>query len=267
MPPLVSVIMPVYNAEAYLGEAIESILYQTYKNFEFIIIDDLSTDKSWEIIQRYAASDSRIKIFQNPKNLKIVKTRNRGFAKSSHKAEYYAIMDADDISLPSRLADEVKFLEKHPLYAAVGSQIILINEESKRIGGRHYPVTYKKIKSVLGRFNPFSQSSIMIRRSVLDKIGRYNEKYTRCQDYELFSRIASKYHITNLRKPLLLYRISRTQGKNTHLKETIRFTIDIQKKYFFTFFRPWNIFWHVGMYGLLLLPTPIVLWLFKKYFF
>ena len=109
--PFISIIMPVYNNELYLSYAIESILKQTYSNFEFIIIDDCSTDSSWKIISKYAKKDKRIKAHKNKKNLKIVKTRNKGFELMSKKTKYIAIFDSDDISLPKRILHEVEFLE------------------------------------------------------------------------------------------------------------------------------------------------------------
>lgn len=264
---LVSVIMPVYNNESYVGEAIESILKQTHSNFEFIIIDDCSTDNSWKIIQKYSKKDKRIKAFQNEKNLKIVKTRNKGFRECNSKAKYFAIMDSDDISLVNRFEEEIKFLEENKDFALVGSHNIIINEKNKEIGFRKYPVSWNEVKKTMTRFDPIAQPVAMIRAEVLRKeIGFYNEKFTRCQDYELWCRIGSKHKIGNIDKALLRYRVSNTQGKRTHLKDTIRFTLEIQRKWLFhkRYFNCKNVIIHILSYISLILPQRTILWLFEK---
>ena len=134
-PPLVSVIMSVYNGEKYLVQAIDSILNQTYQNFEFIIIDDCSTDNSSHILQEYAQKDSRIKIIKKEKNIGIkgfIKNLNLGI--SIAKGKYIARMDADDISLPERFQKQVDFLENNPEITLVGAQLNLINEQNKITG-------------------------------------------------------------------------------------------------------------------------------------
>lgn len=265
MKPLVSVIMPVHNSERYVGAAIESILAQSYSNFEFIIIDDCSTDTSWDIIQKYAKKDTRIKAVRNEKNLKIVKTRNKGFRLANKDAKYYAIMDSDDISLPKRLEKQVQFLEMHASYGAVGGHNIIINSQGKTIGYRRYTTSWRAIKRSITRVDPLSQPSTMIRAEAIKKVGPYNERYTRCQDYELWLRIATIYKITNLDTYLLQYRISETQGKSTHLKKTLKFTLEIQKKWLFhkKFFRIENALYHIGLRALLVMPKQTILKLFK----
>ncbi|MBA2857947.1 glycosyltransferase involved in cell wall biosynthesis [Methanococcus maripaludis] len=263
--PTVSVIMPNYNNEKYLPEAIESIVKQTYENFEFIIIDDCSTDDSWDIIQNYAKKDNRIKAFKNEHNLKIVKTRNRGFDLMSPDSKYIAIFDSDDISMPERLEKQVAFLEKNPDYGLIGSHTYIINENSKIIGYRKYETNLKKIIKNMVKKNQFAQPSVMIRKSVLDEVGFYDEKYTRCQDYELWFRIAKSFKIGILDEFLIKYRISKTQGKSTHLKETLKFTLDIQKKWLFDkkFFSIFGIIYYGLEHLMYFLPSKFVLKLFK----
>ena len=116
--PLISVLMPVYNSEKYVAEAIESILCQTYKDFEFIIINDASTDSSLKIIAKYAKQDKRIKLINNKKNVKISASLNKGL--SIAKGKYIARMDSDDISLPSRFELQTKFLADNPAVGIVG---------------------------------------------------------------------------------------------------------------------------------------------------
>jgi len=231
--PLVSVLMPAYNSEKFISEAIESICNQTYLNFEFVILDDCSTDNTWNIIQKYADEDNRIKAFRNDENLNIVKTRNRLFNLADSKAEYYAIFDSDDLSMENRLEEEVIFLEENMEYGAIGSHNLIIDENSDVIAKRKYETEYEKIKKNILIRSPFAQPSVMIRKSVIDKVGGYvsEKKYNRARDYDLWIRIFNSYRITNVDKYLIKYRLSSTQGKNTHLKETLKSTIHIQKKW------------------------------------
>jgi len=129
--PYVTIFTPNYNCARFISETIESILNQTYENFEYIIIDDCSTDRSWQIIQNYANKDKRIKIYRNKKNLGIVRNRNKGFKKRSPQSKYFVIIDSDDVSLKNRIELQVRFLEDNPYYGLVGSNVIIIDENSK----------------------------------------------------------------------------------------------------------------------------------------
>ena len=133
--PLISVIMPAYNAEKYIGEAIESILNQTLKDFELIIVNDASTDSTGNIIKSYAEKDSRIVVLVNENNLNIAGSLNRGI--SVAKGTFIARMDADDIALPERLEMQAKVMSENPQVAVVGNDIQLINESGVVIGYRH----------------------------------------------------------------------------------------------------------------------------------
>ena len=228
--PFVTVFTPNYNKSKYLLETIESVLQQTYENFEYIIVDDCSTDDSWDIISDYASKDERIKAYRNDENLKIVKTRNKGFQFSSKEAKYYAILDSDDVSTPERLEKQVNFLEENPRYGLVGSDIIVIDEESKEIGYRKYASSDLDIRKVITRLNPIAQSSVLIRKQAIQEVGFYDEKWKVCQDYDYWLRIGIDWKLKNFDKPLIKYRLSRTQIKITHLKETVQNTYFIQKK-------------------------------------
>jgi len=261
----VSVVMPAYNASDYIKEAIDSVLNQTYSNFELIIIDDASTDNTWEIIKSY--DDKRIRPYKNEENLKIVKTRNKGFDLVSNNSKYIAIMDSDDICMPKRLKKEVNFLEKNKEYGLVGSHLIIINENSKKIGKRKYFTNYEDIKKNILVKNPIAQPSVMIRKKVIDEVSGYtSEGYDRSRDYDLWIRIFDKYKIINIDDYLLKYRVFSEQGKSTHLKETLKSTIQIQKKWlfkkkYFNFKAFLNL---ILEYILLLFPKRLILWLFKK---
>jgi len=228
--PFVTVFTPNYNNSKYISETIESILNQSYRNFEYIIIDDCSTDHSWEVIQEYAKKDYRIKAFRNEANLKIVKTRNKGFNLSSPMSKYFAIIDSDDVALPTRLEMQLNFLERNLEYGLVGSNIIIINEDSKEIGKRSYPLEDEEIRNLIIKYNPFAQSSILLRKTVIEQIGLYDEEWFVCQDYDYWLRVGKIWKLHNLSDPLIKYRFSSSQVKKKFLKETIRNTIKIQKK-------------------------------------
>ncbi len=228
--PFITVFTPNYNKSDFLSETIESILNQTYSNFEYVIVDDCSTDNSWEIIQSYASKDNRIKAYRNELNCAIVETRNRGLNHSSDDAKYFAIIDSDDVATPERLQSQVKFLEENLEYGLVGSDAIIIDEDSQKIGYRTYPHTDAEIREKIVRFNPFTQSSITIRKEAIREIGPYDEQWKVCQDYDYWLRVGKDWKLQNLEEPLIKYRLSRSQVKSTHLKETIQNTYRIQKK-------------------------------------
>lgn len=262
--PLVSVLMPVYNASRFLREAVDSVLAQTYPAFELIAIDDASTDDSYAQLVQYAARDARVRVFRQPRNLGIVAARNRAFAEAHADARYYAILDSDDVALPERLAQQVAFLEAHPDHALVGGHTLIIDERSREIGIRHYPTDYASICRTITRYNPIAQPAVMLRRSMLEP-APYHPDFPRCQDYELWLRLASQHPIANLDRPVLRYRVSATQGKRTHLRETLALTLRLQRKWLLhpRFRSAWNLAYVAAEHGLLLLPEPWVLALFK----
>lgn len=263
--PLVSVLMPAWNAERYLAEAVQSVLDQSLRQLELVVVDDASTDASWDILQDFARRDPRVRVFRNERNLQIAKTRNRAFREANPTSRYFAIMDSDDVCMPERLAEQVRFLETHAAHALVGTQISIIDEQSRRIGRRDYPQTHEQITRVLTRYNPFAQSSVMLRRSALDAVGLYDERYTRCQDYDLWFRLAARFEVANLDRALLAYRVSSTQGKSTHLRQTLKFSLEIQRRWLFDprFSSVNNTAQWALRHALFVVPEPLTLALFK----
>ena len=241
----ISVLMPAFNAEMFLREAVDSILNQTFGDFEFVIVDDCSTDATRQILEEYADRDSRVKLFRNEVNRGIAATRNRLMAEASPESDYFALMDADDIALPERFEKQLEYLEAHPELAAAGSSIWIIDEESRRIGRRDYPSDPRRITAAMIRFNPVSQSSVMIRRSAVKATGLYNPKYRAASDYDYWLRM---------------------QCKRTNLKRTILVTLELQRRYLFTrrFFSPSAVVSHLAKYPLLLLPSGLIFRLFQR---
>jgi len=265
--PLVSVVMPVYNNEKYVAEAIESILNQDYTNFEFIIIDDHSKDKSWEIIQEYAKKDERIITIRNEQNLKIPKTRNKAYRQA--KGKYIVIQDGDDVSMPNRITKQVKFMEKNPDYAVLGSDMLVIDGDSKEIGKRSYESDYKKIKKMITRINPIPQPTVIIRKNIIDKIGYYNEEYVRCSDYDLWIRAAKEYKISILNQYLVKYRRSDDHGLVKNYDQSLKYTLIIQRKNLLKkdFFNPINVLYWIFKLPLIILPKKMVLFILDKFFY
>lgn len=264
--PLISVLMPNYNNEKYISEAIESILNQTYVNFEFLILDDYSTDSSWKIIQKYATLDKRIKAFKNDENLKIVKTRNKLFSLMSKNSRYVAIMDSDDISMPKRFELQIEFLEKHIDFGLVGGNLIIIDEDSKEIGKREYLSKNSEIRKNMLIKNNFAQPTVMMRKNVLDEVGFYSKigKIDKARDYDLWVRFAKVTKVANLREKTLQYRISSNQVKTKYFKETLKSTLLIQKQYIRDFFSFKVLFMMFCECIALIIPKFITILIFKK---
>jgi glycosyltransferase involved in cell wall biosynthesis len=201
--PLISVIMPVYNAEKYLSQAIESILQQTYKNFEFIIIDDHSTDGSLVIIEKYQLMDRRIVLIRNKKNLDVAASLNRGLEIA--KGGYIVRMDADDISLPNRFITQLHFMQSHPDVGILGSWVLAIGEG--RNGVWRYPLSFKSIQAEMIFNTPMAHPSIMISRKLMDKYHvKYRPKHY-AQDFYLFLESSRYFKLVNIPKVLVYRRV------------------------------------------------------------
>ncbi len=201
-PPKVTVVMAVYNGEKCLREAIDSILNQTFKDFEFLIINDGSTDKTPEIIAGY--NDQRI-VIANQKNIDLTKSLNKAIKLS--RGEYIARMDADDISLPRRLELEVAFLDNHEDVGLVGTMYYHIDKNDKILSVIPVPIEDEMIQEKLLKGNCFAHSSIMVRTEVLKKVGYYREEFKLAQDYDLFLRIAECCKVRNLEEALHQWRV------------------------------------------------------------
>ncbi|HEX8357880.1 MAG TPA: glycosyltransferase, partial [Segetibacter sp.] len=198
--PLVTVLMPVYNAEKYLHQAINSILNQTFTQFQFIIIDDCSTDSSVHILRSF--NDSRIKFYQNSRNLGISETLNKGIQLA--ETELIARMDADDISLPERLQVQYDFFKENKEYALLSTavQVILSDETLVRVDQFKSRYYYYNLNFICWIYHP----SVMFKRSAVTDVGMYSEQYS--EDFDLWWKISRKYKILHLPQVLVKYRIS-----------------------------------------------------------
>ena len=202
--PVVSVIVPVYNTESFIAEAIESILNQTYSDFELIIIDDYSTDSTREIINKY--TDPRINFVSKSTHTGLVSSLNLGIALS--KGEFIARMDGDDVSCLTRFEKQVNFLKANPNIALCGTwfQLLSTQEIIK------YPLEPENIKIALLDYCPFGHPTVMFRRDFITVNNiRYNEEYKSAEDYELWTRIVAIGKSVNIPEPLLSYRLHENQ--------------------------------------------------------
>jgi glycosyltransferase involved in cell wall biosynthesis len=202
--PRITVLMPVYNCELFIKEAVDSILNQTFDNFEFLIIDDASTDKTVDIINTY--TDTRIQLIEKPVNSGITNSLNFGLKIA--KGEYIARMDGDDISLSKRFAKQVAFLDANPDVVLCGTNFSIIGRE-KVI---NLPKTNEDIKIALLKGNCIAHPSVMMRNSALEKFNVcYDSKTEPAEDYDLWVRLINKGKLVNLEEILLQYRVHTTQ--------------------------------------------------------
>jgi hypothetical protein len=220
----VTVLMAVYNGERYLRDAVESILCQTFQDFQFLIINDGSTDNTRDVILSY--DDARIVLVDNEHNVGQTRSLNRGLELAA--GELIARQDADDISEPGRLAKQATFLERHPEVALLGTWYKEIDVQGTVVGDRTLPCRTTDIRWSLLFFCPFVHSSVMLRKSVLsEQIGFYSEALAYSQDYELWHRIARRFPIANLPEPLVRLRttpwsMTATYGDRVHEGHRIR---------------------------------------------
>jgi len=204
MKPVVSVVMVTCNVERFLAESIESILDQTFRQFEFIIVDFGSTDKSKAIASNYAARDGRIKLHTIPK-CSLPEARNEGGFLA--QGEYIAIMDADDVSLPNRLLWQVEFMEKRPEVGVLGGAVQWVDAAGRPLRKMQHPLRDPEIQSALLRYPALWQPTVLIRREAFVLVGGYRAAFTVSHDYDLWLRIAEHFQIANLEQVVLKYRI------------------------------------------------------------
>ena len=184
-PPLVSVIMSAYNSKSTIGESIESILSQSYQNIELLICNDGSTDDTQIILNSFQKKDSRVRLFQNPKNLGLTASLNTLIAES--KGVFIARQDADDISLPERLEEQLK-------YCLVNNYEVVTSRSINKLNNKTLPrFSYFLPYKVLIKFrNPFIHGTLVIKKELLNKVGNYDENFTYAQDYKLYRDLVDR---------------------------------------------------------------------------
>jgi glycosyltransferase involved in cell wall biosynthesis len=202
--PAVTILMAVYNGEKHLREAVESILGQTFSDFEFVIVDDGSTDGTADILETFA--DSRIRLLRNERNVGLSASLNRGLDEA--RAKVVARQDADDISEPARIERQVGFMDAHPDFALIGSAYRTIDVDGRSVADRSLPCDPLALRWHLLFYCPFVHGSVMFRRSAVDEVNRYDTNLAYSMDRDLWSRLALRRPVGNLPDVLFRYRVS-----------------------------------------------------------
>ena len=200
--PVVTVFMAVFNGEAYIAESIKSILAQSFTDFELLIVNDGSTDRTLGVIEQF--NDPRIRVLQNESNKGLAFTRNRGLREA--RGQYIAILDSDDIALPERLEVQVDFMNAHLKIAICGGQAFLIDTSGRQTGALNVPSGTRNMAQHLVLHNILINSTLMIRTSAMKEVGGYRD-LAPAEDYDLSFRISLKHEIANLDRILIAYRV------------------------------------------------------------
>lgn len=231
--PLVSVLIPCYNVEKYVIESVNSIILQTYTNLEIILINDCSTDTTLSKLEELSKIDSRIKLYSNNSNLKLIKTLNKGIELCS--GEFIARMDADDISLPTRIEKQVDFLLKNKDYDVVSTMFYAFRDGSNRKDFYRNPTNYEDLQAYLLFKSGICHPASMIRKTLFTNIGlKFESEYLHVEDYALWSKAIYCSKIANIDEALLLYRVHPSQVSMLNEESQIEnkkevFKIHIQK--------------------------------------
>ena len=211
--PRVTVLLSVHNGERHLREAVDSILRQSFGDFEFLIVDDGSTDGTPHILRSY--DDRRIRLIDNGTNLGLTRSLNRGIGAAA--GEFLARQDADDVSAPERLDKQVSFLDAHRDVAMVGTWYTKIDDTGRPLGDRSLPGDATDLRWSLLFYCPFVHSAVMFRLdTVRSEVGLYDETIRYAQDHDLWSRMARQHRVANLPEPLVSYRIADSSMSSTY---------------------------------------------------
>jgi len=218
-PPAITVLMTVYNEERFLRQAVDSILAQTYSDFELLVIDDASTDASPAILAGY--DDPRVRVVTNEENMGCPRSSNRGLALA--RGRYIARMDADDIAYPHRLAVQHAFLERHPAIDLVGSSNELIDEEGKVIGAWHGRFSPETVYYLLNFRNCLTHSTVMVRKEFAESIGGYNEGVKWALDFDFYHRASKAGRLFRMDEVLVQWRTmpAKSEVKSRGQMETV----------------------------------------------
>ncbi len=216
LTPRVTVLMCVYNGLPYLPLAMDSILSQSFADFEFLIVEDGSQDASWEMLEKFAARDSRVRLVRNPRNLGLTRSLNVGLEHA--RGQLIARQDSDDISLPQRLALQVEFMDRHPQVGLLGSQVSVIDEHGRFSGLTSLnPLGDAGIRLLMLLHTAFVAGTAVYRRGQLEKHGlRYDVEMLHAEDYDFYARLLTLTQGATLPQPLMLYRVHSASVSSTY---------------------------------------------------
>jgi len=229
MNPLVVWLMPAKNAERTIGEALESILAQTYTHVRVIVCDDGSTDNTRGIVDAYCVRDSRVICIAHKTAQGVAHARNTLLDAVTEDALYIAWLDADDVAFPLRLETQVRFLETNQAYAGVGSAVTFVNEHGIAQGVRTVPERVDRTYTKLLMRNPFVQSAMLVRKGTYADVGRYDETLSYAEDYDMWIRMVYAGCVFgNSTAPLSAYRVHTTQGRSKNFRDHLRAGIRVR---------------------------------------
>lgn len=257
--PKVSVIMSVRNGEKYLRQSVNSILEQTYKNFEFIVVDDCSEDSTLNILRRI--KDSRLKIITSKKKKGLTASLN--LCLKLCRGEFIARMDHDDIARKDRLKKQISFLEKNPKIGVVGSWVTLIDSQDRIKGLLKFPKDPDTVFKKIFLYNPLRHSTVMFRKELVNKYGFYDERLDGAEDYDLWLRFARFTKIANIDMPLLKYRLHDQRVSEKEEKKVLKAAIMARIKAIRFYKYPlWKLIYLIKPVSTYFIPSKI-----KKLFF
>lgn len=261
----ISVLMPVYNGAKYLEISIESILKQSIRDFEFIIVDDGSTDSSFKIIDRYIKKDKRIILLKNKTHLGTTKSLNKGL--SVAKGKYIVRMDADDWSSPDRLKIQYDFMEKNLDIGVSGGYVDICDRNLKHLYTRKYLLTDKSIRRKIFLYSPFAHPATIWNRELMVGVGGYNENIPLSQDAELYFRIGKIAKFANIKETLIKLRVHADSSSISKDRTQERYAIYARIKAIIEYdhsarFIDWlYIIFRIA--AMVMVPTKIKFWLFN----
>ncbi len=221
-----SVVMSVYNEENYLQESIDSVLMNTFRNLEFIVIDDGSNDRSSDILRIASEQDARLRVFTNPKNLGIAASTNLALSKCN--GSYIAIMDADDISLETRFETQLDFLNSNPSVDLVGTSVFNLLGQHGRVPSGIKMVPTEKLSELLLKENVIMNPTVMFRRKLYDSgLVVHNRMFKFTHDYELWTRLALTKTLANIAEPLVMYRLDKSPKNSSSSRAPFRREVEV----------------------------------------
>ena len=236
--PKISLIMSVYNGEDYLTEAIESVLNQTFKDFELIVINDCSTDKTPQILKSFEEKDERVKVHTNEVNLRLPSSLNKAISYAQGK--YIARMDADDICLPDRLQKQYDFMEANPHISLSSCRFMTLKNGVVSSGGCGGKSDNESVKALLLVTNPILHPGIIANADVIRSL-LYDKTFTCTEDMELWTRfVMAGYNVEIMPEYLMIYRLHDKQITETTREKQYREVIEIQKRYYAKFLEKMN---------------------------
>lgn len=228
--PKVSVIISTYNDAAFLGEAVESVLGQSFDDFELLVVDDASTDNTKNILENYRLKDSRVVFWSNQTNLGLTKNLNAALAGA--KGEYIARLDSDDLwSDKAKLQKQADFLNKNPDYCLVGTWAGVFGADNAKLYDLKYPATDLDIRKQLLRHNCFVHSGILARKANILAAGGYDTNRQYIEDYALWMKLGLSARLANLPEIMVRYRVNKSGVTQTKNKEQIKAALSLIKEY------------------------------------